>query len=476
MGIVIVSIIISNLWTFGLIIMVNQRLNIENKLEKEKLQLMFNTSIDAQLITRLEDGFVVDVNDEFCILTGYSKAEVIGSYTKENNFWHNPEDRQLFIIELSNKGACKNMEFVFERKDGSQFAGTISARILKIHSVTHIISVIGDITERKEFEKVLIESEEKYRSILNASPDDITITDLEGHIIMISPAAKEIFGYDLEFDSFIGMQLLDFIVPEDVERAKTNILQMYQGIKRSTNEYRAVRQDQSIFDVEVNSGFVYNANGLPDKIVFIIRDITKRKSIEIQMEKLVQQLEIEKNTAQFNAITDSLTGLFNRGYFDNTLRTEFFRLMRSGSLLSLIMLDIDHFKKFNDSYGHLAGDKCIQMIATMLKTTIERAPDIAARYGGEEFIVILPETDENGAKILGERIRKAVEDLAIPHITSETAKYVTVSVGVLTVYPAELISPEQVLKLVDEALYHAKETGRNRCVYSPSTCKNNNEI
>lgn len=463
------DIIMSNLWTFGLIIMVNQRLNKENELEKEKLQLIFDTNIDAQLITRLKDGLIVNVNDEFSILSGYPKDEVIGSPTKEFYFWHNSKERQAFITELNDKGICQDVEFVFRRKDKSQFAGVISARVVTINSITHIISVISDITERKKFEKALIESEEKYRSILNASPDDITITDLDGRIEMISPAAKEIFGYDSEFDNYIGMQLLDFIVPEDVERAKANIQQMYQGIKRSTNEYHGVHQDQSIFDIEVNSGFIYNANGLPDKMVFIIRDITKRKLIETQMGKLVQQLEIEKNTAQLNAITDSLTGLFNRGYFDNMLRSEFFRLMRSGSILSLIMLDIDHFKKFNDSYGHLAGDKCIQMISTMLKTTVERASDIAARYGGEEFIVILPETDETGAKILGDRIRKGVEDFAIPHVTSETAKYVTVSVGVVTVYPSELVSPDQVLKLVDEALYSAKEKGRNCCVYSANS-------
>nr|WP_300001928.1 PAS domain S-box protein [Tissierella sp.] len=170
----------------------------------------------------------------------------------------------------------------------------ISAKIIMIHSITHIISVIRDITERKEFENVLIESEEKYRSILNASPDDITITDLSGKILMISPAAKEMFGYESDFDDFIGMQLLDFLVPEDVERATLNMLEMSKDVKRSTNEYRAIRQDRSIFDVDVNSGFVYNANGQLDKIVSIVRDITKRKLIESEMKELVNQLEIER--------------------------------------------------------------------------------------------------------------------------------------------------------------------------------------
>ena len=467
-SVAIISIIASNLWTLGLIIMVGQRLNMEHQLEREKLQMIFNTNINAQLITRLEDGFIVDVNDEFTILTGYSKVEIIGDSTKNSYFWYRHEDRQVFIDELNDKGLCKNMEFVFQRKDGSKFTGMISARVIMIHSVVHIISVIRDITERREFEDALIESEEKYRSILNASPDDITITDLDGYILMASPASKEIFGYEVDWDldNFIGVELTEFIIPEDVERFKSDVLKMYEGANESTNEYRGIRQDKSTFDIEVNSRFIYNANGLPEKMVFIIRDITKRKMIESKMQQLVQQLEIERNTAQLNAITDSLTGLFNRGHFDKTLRTEFSRLTRSGSRLSLIMLDIDHFKKFNDSYGHIAGDKCLQMVAATLKSSIERETDIVARYGGEEFIIILPDTDEKGAMILGELIRKKIEDLAIPHIESETSKYVTVSVGIITIDSTDLISADQALKLVDEALYIAKEKGRNRCVYS----------
>ncbi len=135
-------------------------------------------------------------------------------------------------------------------------------------------------------------------------------------------------------------------------------------------------------------------------------------------------------------------------------------------MLSLIMLDIDNFKKFNDTYGHLAGDKCIQAISSILKTNIERVSDVAARYGGEEFIIILPGTDENGAKALAERIRRAIEDLAIPHLGSDTEKSVTVSIGIVTIYPANLLSQDEALKLVDEALYCAKEKGRNCCVYN----------
>ena len=406
--------------------------------------------------------YIVNVNLGFSELTGYTRDEVIGDSTLKISIWHNRVDQQLFMASLMTKEFVKTRNLSSNAKMKVQFVGTISARIFTIHAKRHIISVIHDITERKRTEEALIENEEKYRSILNASPDDITITDLEGNLLMVSPAAKKMFGYEPNFDGYEGMRLVDFIVPEDHERAQSNIRLMYQGGHLMPNEYRGVRKDQSIFDIEVNSGFVRNENGQPTKMVFIVRDITERKQSEQKIQELVQQLEIERNTAQFNSITDSLTGLANRRYFDEALRTEFYRLKRSGSTLSLIMLDVDHFKKFNDNYGHLAGDDCLRQIGTTLKTIVGRAPDIVARYGGEEFVVILPETEAIGAETLAERIRKAVEELAIPHSASDIAEYVTVSLGVVTVYTTGLASPEQVVVMADEALYCAKKGGRNR--------------
>lgn len=465
----IITLMASNLWAFGLIIMLNQRLNIDNQVEKEKFQLIFNTNVDSQLITRFKDGLIVDVNDGFSALTGYSRYEVIGLSVKDINIWNSPEDRLVFTTQLNEKGICENMEFVLQRKDKSQFYGMISARIITIDSIPHIISVARDITERKKYEAEIIESEEEYKSILSASPVNITITDLHGRILMISPAAIDMFGYNSDFDGFIGMQILDFIIPEDVERAQLNMLKMYQKENREPNEYKAVRNDNTTFDIEVSGELVYSENNQPDKMVFIIRDITERKRNEMQTQELLKQLEIDKNTAQLDSITDGLTGLANRRYFDEVLKTEFFRIKRSESKLSLIMLDIDYFKKYNDNYGHLSGDQCLRDIASTLKTIIGRAPDVVARFGGEEFIIILPETDENGAKTLGERIRKEIEGLAIPHKASEISNYVTVSVGVVTVFPSDGLSPEQVLEMVDEALYCAKKGGRNTCYYKSNT-------
>ncbi len=459
----IVPMVTSTLWTFGFIIMVNQRLNMENLAGKERLQQIFNTSPDAVLITRLGDGLIIDVNGGFSQISGYTHDEAVGNYTFKMNFW-GAEEREAFIIELKEKGFCENKEIDFKRKDGHRFFSMISARIVTIYDVPHIISIIHDITNRKQAEEALIESEEQYRSILNASPDDITITNMEGSIIMVSPAAKRMFGFDLNYEGFVGMHLLDFILPEDKDIAQSNMILMNAGSYEGTNEYRGVRNDGSIFDVEVNRGFISNANGEHIKMVFIIRDITERKTAEQKITELVKQLEIERNTAQENSITDSLTGLSNRRYFDDALRREFSRLKRVGTTLSLIILDVDYFKKFNDSYGHLAGDYCLQQIATTIKTIVEGVPNIVARYGGEEFVVLMPQPEEHEAEELAEKIRKAIEVLNIPHAASQITDYVTVSLGVVTVHNDELSSQDQVVKLADEALYAAKKSGRNRTI------------
>lgn len=456
--------ITTTLWTFGYILMINQRLNIESQLAKEKMQLVFDTSPDAAIISRLSDGRIVDVNENFTILTGYRKDDIINESVQSIIGWKNESDQHRFLEELNEHHLIENMEFIFHRQDQKEYFGSISARIIQIESVPHIVSVLRDITQRKEAEVALIESEEQYRSILNASPDDITITDLEGNILMISPAAKRMFGFDINFDSFVGKKLLDFLVLTDVERAKRNIRLIFEEGPIRPNEYRAIRKDHSVFDIEVNSGLIRNAVGEPIKMVFIIRDITERKSAEMKINELVHQLEMEKNIAQVNSVTDSLTGLSNRRYFDETIKNEFYRLKRSGASLSLIMIDVDHFKNFNDHYGHVAGDHCLIRIGTLLKTIVNRAPDVVARYGGEEFVVILPETESLGARLIANRIRLGVEELNIPHVLSDTADHITISCGVISIKPKELMSPIQVVSLADEALYRAKHQGRNQIV------------
>jgi diguanylate cyclase (GGDEF)-like protein len=164
------------------------------------------------------------------------------------------------------------------------------------------------------------------------------------------------------------------------------------------------------------------------------------------------------------AATDGLTGLANRCHFDGMLAYEYARHLRSGKELSLIMLDIDQFKAFNDAYGHISGDECLREVARAMTKTVSRATDLVARYGGEEFVVLLPETCLRGAVILADRIRKCIADLALPHRDS-CAGYVTASLGVVS---GKLLTSSSIVDVLTEAdaqLYSAKAGGRNRVAF-----------
>ncbi|CBL46303.1 Hypothetical protein HDN1F_27200 [gamma proteobacterium HdN1] len=163
------------------------------------------------------------------------------------------------------------------------------------------------------------------------------------------------------------------------------------------------------------------------------------------------------------ATTDGLTGIANRRRFDEVLATELVRLRRSNVPLSLMLLDIDYFKRFNDEYGHVAGDDCLRRIGALLASSISRASDTVARYGGEEFAAILPFTNERGAAALAECFRSGIESLGIPHTGSTVSAFVTVSIGVVTL-SAGMGSVAGVVELADAQLYQAKRMGRNRVV------------
>ena len=160
--------------------------------------------------------------------------------------------------------------------------------------------------------------------------------------------------------------------------------------------------------------------------------------------------------------TDALTGISNRRHFDARLAEECNRAARQHQSLALLMVDIDHFKRYNDHYGHQAGDLCLQQVANALAACLRRAGELAARYGGEEFVLLLPATDLNGAQVLARHCLDAVQLLALPHAASETAATVTVSIGVTSVQPGPGTDPAVLIDEADAALYQAKHSGRNR--------------
>lgn len=165
--------------------------------------------------------------------------------------------------------------------------------------------------------------------------------------------------------------------------------------------------------------------------------------------------------------TDQLTGLANRRQLDDCLSREWARLQRESGPLSILMCDVDHFKAYNDEFGHQAGDRCLQRLADAMSEVVTRPSDLIARYGGEEFVIILPGTGEEGARHLGEKIREAVSELAIPQCAHLSDDVVTISVGVATLDRCAGSSAQRLLQRADEALYVAKGNGRNRVEFLP---------
>lgn len=173
--------------------------------------------------------------------------------------------------------------------------------------------------------------------------------------------------------------------------------------------------------------------------------------------------------------TDPLTGVANRRSMAESLAMAYEHARRSGSPISVIMLDVDFFKKFNDFYGHQAGDTCLKAVAATIAQSTKRTADVVARYGGEEFILVLPDTPLAGAKILADQIRKAVEALNIPHAASKVADHVTVSLGIATHRPRQDESPDSLIADADRALYTAKANGRNRS-YAEATAEQDRNL
>jgi len=174
------------------------------------------------------------------------------------------------------------------------------------------------------------------------------------------------------------------------------------------------------------------------------------------------ELEGQTNEAHFRSITDGLTQVANRRCFDDRLQKEWQRLIREQEWLSLILIDIDYFKYYNDFYGHLSGDDCLIQVAQTAAKQIKRADDLFARYGGEKFVVILPNTKIDGAIAVAESIQKAIRNLNIPHEYSKVSEIVTISMGISSLIPTSDKSLDHLIALSDKALYEAKYKGRNR--------------
>lgn len=184
---------------------------------------------------------------------------------------------------------------------------------------------------------------------------------------------------------------------------------------------------------------------------------TGRKSLGIIFRNMTKIRKLEEQN-----FYDGLTNIYNRRFFDESMNRTIKSLSRSSSSLSLLMIDIDFFKKYNDTYGHAAGDACLKIVANTLTGCMQRADDFVARYGGEEFVAVLPNTDESGARVVAERLLAAIQEKRMPHEKSDAADYVTISIGGVTGLVKHTHTADDFIKSADEMLYKSKRSGRNQ--------------
>lgn len=220
-------------------------------------------------------------------------------------------------------------------------------------------------------------------------------------------------------------------------------------------DYRALTRDGGYVWIRDVVHVMRNAEGEVEALVGFMFDISERKKAEQQL------IDLQKKLEEYS-YQDGLTGVANRRMFDSMLEMEWANAQRAGEPLSLILLDIDYFKQYNDHYGHIQGDDCLRNVGQALKNAAIRPRDFVARFGGEEFVLILPGTDEPAARQVAERCRKLIRERCIPHEKSSVASLLTISLGVGSITPTHQDQPLPFVEAVDRLLYQAKQKGRDR--------------
>ena len=336
---------------------------------------------------------------------------------------------------------------------------TLSPRTLMLQVFAFVSMLLVYIAEvvrasRARLELNLRASEQRFRLLAEGSSDIITLTNLEREVVYVSPSATTLLGWDR--DGALLFEHGAMVHPEDVASLEKLYTDCLAGKTRNILEFRGRKRDGSYLWLEANLVLHRNPEaGAPAGFINVVRDISGRKAAEEELNKAL-------NVAKSRAITDAVTGIANRRRLDEYVEKEWERAQNGRLMISVLMIDVDHFKNYNDRYGHLAGDRCLREVTGAIANVTQRPADFVGRYGGEEFVVVLPDTDLAGALHVGEKIRRAVELEQIPH-EGNPHRVVTVSIGCATMAPAMDQRSVQLLESADAAMYQAKEAGRN-CV------------
>jgi diguanylate cyclase (GGDEF)-like protein/PAS domain S-box-containing protein len=428
--------------------------------ERDLLAAALAQSPDFNYIKDRHGRFAA-VNNTVAEFNGFARpAEMVGKTdfdltTPERASMLSAHEREI----LSGEKPRVDFEELFVDKSGRE--RWFSTSKVPLHNAAgQIIGLAGvtrDVTVDKTLRQELVESRDTLSYALAEMSDGLAMFDAEGRLVFCNEQYRACFPHTgrLRQPGAYLRDILQAVVEtgEQITVPRHNPEAWIDAIVANL----AVESEE---EINLFDGRWLQLRTRPTSsgsTMVVIADVTRMKLAELALHTTTNQL---KELVR----TDSLTDLLNRRAFDEAIETETRRSARAGTALSLLLVDVDHFKAFNDRYGHPAGDECLRLVSQHLKASIRRPTDLAARYGGEEFTAILPDTDAESAQQIAEAFRKALAESRLPHESIERG-YVTASVGVAT-YPPENLhrDPLELVRTADEALYRAKAAGRDRVV------------
>jgi diguanylate cyclase (GGDEF)-like protein/PAS domain S-box-containing protein len=331
----------------------------------------------------------------------------------------------------------------------------VAAGLFMLYSVSVVLE------DLKSTQRRLQKIASLHALVTENSRDAILLVDFDGRPNYVSQAMQRMTGWSPQQMMKMGRQ--SAVHPDDREKLRHAVQELRAGRGSGMTEFRLRKSSGDYIWVESSlTVYVDPATHVPAGTMNIARDVTERKRTE-------EELRAAYRAVEALAVVDALTGIANRRRFDQHLGTEWRRGLREHKPLSLLLIDADHFKAYNDTYGHLRGDSCLKQIAEATQDVVSRPGDLVARYGGEEFAVVLPNTENDGAAAVAGEICQNLRLRKLPHKLNPQG-IVTISVGCATIVPVLGQPMATLIELADRALYRAKHEGRNRvCTACPSS-------
>ena len=325
-------------------------------------------------------------------------------------------------------------------------------RIFERHTPSGgIVGVRLDVSDLVHEQQRLAASQAHLQALIRAAQNGVLTLDTHGHVLELNPACEQLFGFNATELRGSHIELLFGAGMSGARMVPASLVGSPREISARHRSGQELTLQLSVAEVLTET---------THRFVCIITDVTERKQQEMRLRQANELLARQSTT-------DGLTGVGNRRLFDQTLLHEWQRSARAAKPLALLLVDIDHFKQYNDHYGHVAGDDCLRRVATLLRSCVGRSGEPVCRYGGEEFAILLVDTDLAGAQVVAQRCLDSMRLAAIEHAGSPLRHCVSLSIGVTTRIGSAAVPAQSLIEAADAALYQAKQGGRARMVISP---------